>query len=49
MSTGHRNANAIECKRYQASTDLDDRQLLGEVQQVSWSTPDLDLWVLVTS
>ncbi|MDY0095993.1 MAG: hypothetical protein RBT80_25125, partial [Candidatus Vecturithrix sp.] len=49
MSTGHRNANAIECKRYQASTDLDDRQLLGEVQQVSWSTPDLDLWVLVTT
>jgi hypothetical protein len=49
MSTGNRNANAIECKRYQSNTDLDDRQLLGELQQVSWSTPDLDLWVLVTT
>jgi hypothetical protein len=39
----------LEYKRYQSSTDLDDRQLLGELQQVSWSTPDLDLWVLVTT
>jgi len=51
MSTEGRNTNiiAVECKRYQSKTDLDERELLGEILQVSRDIPDLDLWVLVAS
>ncbi len=40
---------AVECKRYCNDTDLNDRQILGELEEVSQSFPFLDLWVLVAS
>jgi NACHT domain len=40
---------AVECKRYGSSTELDERELLGELEQVSTAISDLDLWVLITS
>ncbi|MFW6015614.1 MAG: NACHT domain-containing protein, partial [bacterium] len=40
---------AIECKRYGKSTELNNRELLGEISQAYFSMPFLDLWVLVTS
>lgn len=51
MSTDSRNTNiiAIECKRYHGDTELNERELLGEIQQVSWDIPGLDLWILVAS
>lgn len=51
MSTEGRNTNiiAVECKRYQSDTGLNVKELLGEILQVSWDNPELDLWVLVAS
>lgn len=43
------NTVAVECKRYGQDTELDERQLLGEMVQATRAIPDLDLWVLVTS
>lgn len=40
---------AVECKRYGSNTELDERELLGELEQVSTAISDLDLWVLITS
>ncbi len=40
---------AVECKRYGTATNLDVRELLGELVQAAATIPDLDLWVLVTS
>lgn len=51
MSSRHPNGNvvAVECKRYGKATELDERELLGELVQAAQNIPDLDLWVLVTS
>jgi hypothetical protein len=51
MSSRPPNGNvvAVECKRYGQDTELDERQLLGELIQAAHAIPDLDLWVLVTS
>lgn len=51
MSSRRSNANvlAIECKRYGHNTELNERELLGELVQVGRDIPDLDLWVLVAS
>lgn len=43
------NVIAVEAKRYGSSTELDERELLGEIVQAVNETPDLDLWVLVTT
>jgi hypothetical protein len=43
------NVTAIECKRYGSDTELDERELLGELFRVDLAIPDLDLWILVTS
>lgn len=43
------NVTAIECKRYDQKTPLDERELLGELSQVVQDIPYLDLWVLVTT
>jgi hypothetical protein len=45
----YQNVIAIECKRYGKATQLDERELLGELDQVKVGIPDLDIWVLVTS
>jgi hypothetical protein len=51
MSSRGPNSNvlAVECKRYGQKTELDERELLGELIQAARAIPDLDLWVLVTS
>ena len=51
MSSRSANSNvlAVECKRYGEKSELDERELLGELIQASRAIPDLDLWVLVTS
>src|ERR1700759_1469603 len=51
MSLRRANANvvAVECKRYGRNTELNGRELLGELVQVGQDIPDLDLWVLVAS
>jgi len=51
MSTEGRNTNiiAVECKKYWSKTQLNERELLGEIQQVSWDIAELDLWILVAS
>ena len=45
----YENVIAIECKRYRKTTQLDERELLGELAQIKPDIPDLDIWVLVTS
>ncbi len=40
---------AVECKRYGKKTDLNDRELSGEITQACRDIPGLDLWVLVSS
>jgi hypothetical protein len=40
---------AVECKRYGTSSELDERELQGELTQAVISITDLDLWVLVAS
>ncbi|MDQ2999228.1 MAG: hypothetical protein M3R61_19530, partial [Chloroflexota bacterium] len=51
MSSRHPYANvtAVECKRYGSNTELNQRELLGEIVQATIAIPDLDLWVLVAS
>jgi len=51
MSMREPNCNVVvvECKRYGKETELDERDLLGEIAQALRSIPDLDVWVLVTS
>jgi hypothetical protein len=51
MSSRRPNANvvAVECKRYGQDTELNRRELLGELIQAERDIPDLDLWVLVAS
>ncbi len=51
MSSRRPNANvvAVECKRYGESTELSERELLGELVQAGQAISDLDLWVLVAS
>ncbi len=51
MSSSCPNSNviAVECKRYGKDTELNQRELLGEIVQVVQAIPDLDLWVLVAS
>ena len=43
------NVTAIECKRYGSDTELNERELLGELVRVDLAIPDLDLWILITS
>ncbi len=43
------NVIAIECKRFGKNGRLDERALLGELDQAARETPDLDIWVLVAS
>ena len=40
---------AVECKRYGAEREFDERSLLGELLQATEDIPDLDLWILLTS
>jgi hypothetical protein len=47
--TANANVIAVECKRYKPQTALGERDLSGEIVQVTRSIPDLDIWVLVTS
>lgn len=42
------NVITVEAKKY-GTTALKERELIGEVSQANWETPDLDLWVLATS
>lgn len=51
MSTSLLGANriAVECKRYLDDTSLNQRELLGELVQVSYDIPELDLWVVVAT
>jgi len=51
MSSRHYDSNviAVECKRYLNTTNLDERELLGELVQAKHSIPDLDIWVLVAT
>jgi len=51
MSSRRLSANviAVECKRYRQNTDLNERELLGELVQAAQAIPNLDLWVLVAS
>lgn len=51
MSSERRNGNliAVECKRYGNTTELNQRELLGELSEVAHDIPDLDIWILVTS
>ncbi len=39
----------VECKRYRGSTVLNERELLGEMQQATSSNLNLDVWALVTT
>jgi NACHT domain len=43
------NVISVECKRYKRNTDLNERELLGELAQAERTIPDLDLWILVAS
>lgn len=43
------NVIAVECKRYKEDTQLDTRELLGELTELKLDIPDIDLWVLVAS
>ena len=43
------NVIAIECKRFGKNEWLDERALLGELDQAARETPDLDIWGLVVS
>lgn len=43
------NVIAVETKRYTSATPLNERELLGEIAQATFETPDLDLWILVTT
>ncbi|HEY9772150.1 MAG TPA: hypothetical protein V6C71_27200 [Coleofasciculaceae cyanobacterium] len=45
----YQNTIFVECKRYKKTTELNERELLGELDQAKAGTPDLDVWVLVTS
>lgn len=45
----YQNTIFVECKRYKKTTKLNERELLGELDQAKAGTPDLDIWVLVTS
>jgi hypothetical protein len=51
MSTSPIGANriAVECKRYLTGTPLNERELLGELVQVSYDISELDLWVVVAT
>jgi hypothetical protein len=51
MSSDRANATvlAVECKRYGDDTELNTRELLGELLQAVGAIPQLDLWVLVAS
>lgn len=51
MSSSGSNSDviAVECRRYGSKTELDERELLGELEQVSTAISDLDLWVLIAS
>ena len=40
---------AIECKRYDATTPLSERELVSEIEIASAANPKLDLWVLATT
>lgn len=42
------NVIAIECKRY-GKASLSERELLGELAQISEDIPELELWILVVS
>lgn len=39
----------VECKRYRDSTGLNERELLGEMQQATSQNRSLDIWALVTT
>ncbi|MDB5874601.1 MAG: hypothetical protein JWQ07_4043 [Ramlibacter sp.] len=47
-ATGARHLR-VECKRYQDSTALSERELLGEIEQACTLDPALELWVLATT
>ncbi len=40
---------AIECKRYDVTTPLSERELVSEIEIASAANPQLDLWVLATT
>lgn len=40
---------AVECKRYDATTPLSERELVSEIEIACASNPQLDLWVLATT
>lgn len=40
---------AVECKLRKETTPLNERTLLGGIEQASQDLPDLDLWVLATT
>ncbi len=44
----HANVITIECKRY-GQTELNERELLGEIVQAEQAIVDLDAWILVAS
>ena len=49
-SSGLRKTNiAVECKRYKENTSLDERDILGELEQAFINAPDLDVWALVAT
>jgi hypothetical protein len=39
----------IECKRYSEKTNLNERELLGEIDQALARDPSLEAWILVTT
>lgn len=44
-----RNWIAVECKRYGRETQLNEREVLGEISQIARRVEGLDLWVFVSS
>jgi hypothetical protein len=51
MSTSPIGANriAVECKKYLTGTHLNEKEVVGELVQVSYDIPELDLWVFVAT
>lgn len=48
-SDAQSNNIAVECKRYGKTTELNERELLGELEQAKTHIVDLDIWILVTT
>jgi hypothetical protein len=39
----------VECKKYKDTTELDERELLGEIDQAHMRDPALEAWILVAT